>query len=80
MHGAKTLLGTATPAIESYYNAQCGKYGLVELSSRHEEIALPRILPIDMGDLRRKRRVSQESNLSPQLKEACEETGKTENK
>ena len=70
MHGAKTLLGTATPAIESYYNAQCGKYGLVELSSRHEEIALPRILPIDMGDLRRKRRVSQESNLSPQLKEA----------
>ena len=73
MHGAKTLLGTATPAIESYYNAQCGKYGLVELSSRHEEIALPRILPIDMGDLRRKRRVSQESNLSPQLKEACEE-------
>ncbi len=73
MHGAKTLLGTATPAVESYYNAQCGKYGLVELSSRHEEIALPRILPIDMGDLRRKRRVSRESNLSPQLKQACEE-------
>lgn len=73
MHGAKTLLGTATPAIESYYNAQSGKYGLVELFTRHEEIALPRILPIDMGDLRRKRRVSYESNLSPQLKEACEE-------
>lgn len=73
MHGAKTLLGTATPAIESYYNAQSGKYGLVELLTRHEEIDLPRILTIDMGDLRRKRRVSYDSNLSPQLKEACEE-------
>ena len=31
MHGAKTLLGTATPSIESYYNAETGKYGLVEL-------------------------------------------------
>lgn len=73
MHGAKTLLGSATPAIESYFNARSGKYGLVELLTRHEEIDLPRILPIDMGDLRRKRRVPYDSNLSPQLKEACEE-------
>ena len=33
MHGAKTLLGSATPALESYYNAQQGKYGFVELTS-----------------------------------------------
>ncbi|MCD7710334.1 MAG: primosomal protein N' [Porphyromonadaceae bacterium] len=79
MHGAKTLLGTATPAIESYYNAMSGKYGLVELPTRYEDISLPQILPVDMGDLRRKRRVSYESNLSPQLKLACEKALK-ENK
>ena len=67
MHGAKTLLGTATPAIESYYNARTGKYGLVELFTRYEEIDLPRILTVDTGDLRRKRRLSYDSNLSPQL-------------
>jgi primosomal protein N' (replication factor Y) len=33
--GAKTLLGTATPSIESYYNATTGKYGLVSLTTRH---------------------------------------------
>ncbi len=69
MHGAKTLLGTATPSVESYYNAQSGKYGLVELAVRYEEIELPRILVVDMGDLRRKRRLARDSNLSPQLVE-----------
>lgn len=71
MHGAKVLLGTATPAIESYYNALSGKYGLVELLTRHEDIALPQIVTVDVGDLRRKRRLSWESNLSPQLREMC---------
>ena len=69
MHGAKTLLGTATPSVESYYNARSGKYGLVELAVRYEEIELPRILVVDMGDLRRKRRLARDSNLSPQLVE-----------
>lgn len=41
MHGAKTLLGTATPAIETYTNTQNGKYGLVELNMRHEDMELP---------------------------------------
>ena len=69
MHGAKTLLGTATPSVESYYNAQSGKYGLVGLAVRYEEIELPRILVVDTGDLRRKRRLARDSNLSPQLVE-----------
>ena len=43
MHGAKTLLGSATPAIESYYNASQGKYGLVSLLSRYENIKLPQV-------------------------------------
>lgn len=50
MHGAKTLLGTATPCIETYYNAETGKYGLVELTERHEDMQLPEILVIDTKD------------------------------
>ncbi len=47
MHGAKTLLGTATPSIESYFNAESGKYGLVELHQRHEDMQLPEIVVVD---------------------------------
>lgn len=45
---AKVLLGTATPAIETYYNAQTGKYGLVTLSERYAGLALPSIHLIDL--------------------------------
>ncbi len=55
MHGAKTLLGTATPSIESYFNAQTGKYGLVELHQRHEEMQLPAIEVVDMKEAYRKK-------------------------
>lgn len=55
LHGAKTLLGTATPAIESYHNAKIGKYGLVELHERHEEMQLPEILVVDMKEAYRKK-------------------------
>ncbi|MBK8807607.1 MAG: primosomal protein N' [Bacteroidales bacterium] len=48
LHKAKVLLGTATPSIETYYNAKAGKYGLVELFKRHKEIALPNIVIVDM--------------------------------
>ncbi len=47
-HNAKVLLGTATPSIESYCNALTGKFGLVELFSRHENIDLPKIEIIDL--------------------------------
>ena len=55
LHGAKTLLGTATPAIETYFNAVSGKYALVELMQRHKEIALPEIIVADTKELRRKK-------------------------
>ena len=55
MHGAKTLLGTATPSIESYYNAESGKYGLVELNQRHEEMQLPVIELVDTKEAYRKK-------------------------
>ncbi len=44
---AKVLLGTATPAIETYYNAQQGKYGLVELKERYKGVQLPKIVVVD---------------------------------
>ena len=47
MHHAKTLLGSATPSIESYYNAMNGKFGLVELLQRYSNAGVPEINVID---------------------------------
>ena len=47
----KVLLGTATPSMESYYNAVNGKYGLVTLNSRYQDIQLPEIQIVDIKDL-----------------------------
>ncbi|MBQ8386962.1 MAG: primosomal protein N' [Paludibacteraceae bacterium] len=47
-HGAKVLLGTATPSIESYHNALSGKYGLVEMTERFQGLQLPTITMIDL--------------------------------
>ncbi|HXB40225.1 MAG TPA: primosomal protein N' [Bacteroidia bacterium] len=47
LHKAKVLLGTATPCIESYYNAEQNKYGFVELNERHGESSMPHIEVID---------------------------------
>lgn len=58
MHGAKTLLGTATPAIETYFNAMEGKYGLVELSQRFEEIQLPKIEVVDTKEAYHKKQMN----------------------
>lgn len=53
--GAKVLLGSATPSIESYFNAQKGKYGLVTLTHRYSDIQLPEIKVVDIKDLRHRR-------------------------
>ena len=71
MYGAKTLLGTATPSMESYYNAQQGKYGLVELKTRYKGIQLPDIQVVDVKDLRRRKMMS--GPFSPQLLAAVRE-------
>ena len=65
MHGAKVLLGTATPSIESYYNALQGKFGLVEMNSRYEGMELPEIHIANTQELRRQRRMP--GNFSPLL-------------
>ena len=67
MHGAKTLLGTATPAIETYFNAQNGKFGFVELNQRYEEMAMPEILVVDTKEAYRKKQM--ESHFSDTLLE-----------
>ena len=54
MHGAKTLLGSATPSIETYYKAKTDRFGLVELSERYEGAKLPSIELVDMSLARKK--------------------------
>ena len=55
MFGAKTLLGTATPSLETYHNARTGKYGLVELFQRYQGIELPEIQVVDIKDLQHRK-------------------------
>lgn len=71
MMGAKTLLGTATPSVETYTNAKKGKYGLVKLMTRHSDIQLPEIQVVDMADLQKRKIVK--GNFSPQLLTAVRE-------
>ncbi|MCM0666666.1 replication restart helicase PriA [Flavobacterium tyrosinilyticum] len=49
-HKAKVLLGSATPSIETYFNAQNDKYGLVTLSERYKNVRLPEVLLVDLKD------------------------------
>lgn len=54
MHGAKTLLGSATPSIETYHKATTGKFGLVELLTRYDDVTLPEMEIIDMTTSRKR--------------------------
>ena len=57
MHGAKTLLGSATPSVETYWKACNGRYGLVELTERYEGGRLPEMRLVDMTEARKKGQV-----------------------
>ena len=63
--GAKALLGSATPSLESYHNALSGKYGLVTLKTRYADMQLPDIEVIDVQEMRRKKLMP--GVFSPQL-------------
>lgn len=65
--GAKTLLGSATPSLETYHNVQVGKYGFVALTERFGRVQLPEVEVVDVKELRRKRRMS--GFFSPRLLE-----------
>lgn len=58
MHGAKVLLGSATPAIDTYYKAHTEKYGLVELLTRYGDVQLPDVKIIDMRECRKRKMVT----------------------
>ncbi|WP_299521270.1 primosomal protein N', partial [Winogradskyella sp.] len=57
MHQAKTLLGSATPSLESYFNANEGKYGLAELTKRYNNVLMPDIELVDLADKYRRKRM-----------------------
>ena len=65
IHGAKTILGSATPSLESYYNATNHKYGLVKLTKRYGEVQLPEIELVDIKEKHRKKRMT--GNFSDRL-------------
>lgn len=75
MYGAKTLLGTATPSAETYYNASQEKYGYVTLTQRYQDIKLPQIKVVNIKDLRHRKVMR--GVLSPDLKMAVGEALKS---
>jgi primosomal protein N' (replication factor Y) len=70
LHGAHTLLGSATPSLESWHNAQQNRFGFAQLTERYGGVQLPEILVVDVKDLTRKKLMH--SHFSPQLLEETE--------
>ncbi len=71
-YDAKVLLGTATPALETYTNALKGKFGLVELTTRFGDVQLPEIRVEDVKELRRKKQMT--TPFAPRLMDAVHES------
>ncbi|MFN2313192.1 MAG: primosomal protein N' [Bacteroidales bacterium] len=77
MHGGRTLLGSATPSLESYHNASAGRFGFVELMTRYGDVMMPEMIVADTRSSGRKTKMV--SHFSPRLIEAIEEAlGKNE--
>ncbi|WP_412560431.1 primosomal protein N' [Winogradskyella sp. MIT101101] len=72
MHNAKTLLGSATPSLESYFNASQGKYGLIELKTRYNNVLMPDIELVDLADKYKRKRMK--GHFSDRLIEEMTET------
>ena len=70
MHGAKALLGSATPAVETYFKALEGKYGLVTLAERFRGASLPEVEIVDMKDQRKRK--ANNGIISAPLKKAVD--------
>ncbi len=70
LHGAKTLLGSATPSVESFHHAQHGRYGIAVLTERYGGTSLPEITVVDIKELSKKRLMK--SHFSPYLIERIE--------
>lgn len=70
LHGAKALLGSATPSMESLYNARQGKYGFVALTERYGHAAMPTIAKVDLADMQKRKQMR--GSFSPPLVAAIE--------
>ncbi|MCU0458561.1 MAG: primosomal protein N' [Bacteroidales bacterium] len=68
IHGGKTLLGSATPSLESYHNALAGRYGLVELMTRYGDVMMPEMIIADTRSLLKKKGPA--THFTPGLLEA----------
>lgn len=71
-HGAKVVLGSATPSLETYYNVQSNKYGLTELKVRYGNVVLPEIKLVDLKDKYFRKKMS--GHFSDELLEEIRET------
>ncbi|GAB4157067.1 MAG: primosomal protein N' [Winogradskyella sp.] len=72
IHKAKTILGSATPSLESYFNASQGKYGFVELKTRFNNVLMPDIELVDLADKYKRKRMK--GHFSDRLIEEMTET------
>lgn len=72
MHQAKILLGSATPSLESYFNAKQNKYGFVEITRRYNDVLMPDIELVDIKDKLKKKRMK--GHFSDRLIEEMTET------
>lgn len=72
LHGAKVLLGSATPSVESYYNATRGKYGLVKIQTRYAGLEMPEVKLVDIREAARQ--AAMKSHFSTILLEKLKET------
>ena len=68
---AKTLLGSATPSLDSYYNTETGKYGMVQLQKRYGNVQLPQIKVVNMREMAKKKMMN--GPFTPQLLERIRE-------
>ena len=72
LHGAKAILGTATPSLETFYLAQNGQYGYVKLAKRFGESELPVITTIDLARAKKTKQIK--GNFTEELLKAIEQT------
>ncbi|MFW2348446.1 MAG: replication restart helicase PriA [Wenyingzhuangia sp.] len=72
MHKSKIVLGSATPSLESFYNAKNGKYGLVSLNRRFGQVQMPNIHLVDLKEKHKKKRMT--GHFSDTLLTAMKET------
>lgn len=71
LFSAKVILGTATPSIESYYNAEQEKYGLIKLDTRFGGIAMPEIIIANIREAQKRKKLN--GSFTPQLIESIQQ-------